>query len=214
MSGCTTVSKTYGGGQQVAMADEPQDTVGRQHPITGAAGSHQRGREGHLLLLTSEARRVCGWLVGAPGLADPFNQFNFFLAADWTVCRLPPSLPRPGDQRIAALKTADDVRDLFKDVFPSFLPAVREVDFERFAAKSDCSLPTFSYAGPVLHHGSSTVLVGDAIHTVKPYFGQGVNSAFEDVKVSRRCSSDHQLQACPRAEMSPCSTWQIARGTP
>ena len=28
-------------------------------------------------------------------------------------------------------------------------------------------------------------MVGDAIHTVKPYFGLGVNSAFEDVGVLR-----------------------------
>jgi 2-polyprenyl-6-methoxyphenol hydroxylase-like FAD-dependent oxidoreductase len=84
------------------------------------------------------------------------------------------------------LKTADDVRALFQEQFPAFLPALREVDLERFAAKQDCSLPTFSYAGPVLHHGSSSCLLGDAIHTVKPYFGQGVNSAFEDVAVLQK----------------------------
>jgi len=89
---------------------------------------------------------------------------------------------RPGDKRIAALKTGEDVRALFQENFPAFLPAVREIDLERFAAKSDCSLPTFSYAGPVLHHGTSTCLVGDAIHTVKPYFGQGLNSGLEDVQ--------------------------------
>lgn len=97
----------------------------------------------------------------------------------------PPS-QRPGDPQIAALKTAADVRALFERNFPAFLPALRESDLERFAAKPDSSLPTFSYAGPVLHRGSSTVLLGDAIHTVKPYFGQGVNSAFEDVAVLER----------------------------
>lgn len=36
-------------------------------------------------------------------------------------------LLRPGDKRMAALKTAEDVRALFKELFPAFLPAVREV---------------------------------------------------------------------------------------
>lgn len=84
---------------------------------------------------------------------------------------------RPGDKRIAALKTGEDVRALFKEVFPAFLPAVREVDLERFAHKGDSSLPTFSYAGPVLHHGQSTCLVGDAIHTGEQGQASGVRRA-------------------------------------
>ena len=42
-------------------------------------------------------------------------------------------------------------------------------------------LPVFRFAGPRLHRGASTVVLGDAVHSVKPYFGLGVNSAFEDV---------------------------------
>lgn len=37
--------------------------------------------------------------------------------------------------------------------------------------------------------------MGDCIHTVKPYFGMGVNSAFEDVMALQRCikEADHRL---------------------
>ena len=51
------------------------------------------------------------------------------------------------------------------------------------AAKPPSNLPSFRYVGPRLHRGASTVLLGDAIHTVKPYFGLGANSALEDVIV-------------------------------
>ena len=42
------------------------------------------------------------------------------------------------------------------------------------AAKPPSNIPRFRYVGPALHQGGSTVLLGDAIHTVKPYFGLGV----------------------------------------
>jgi len=72
-------------------------------------------------------------------------------------------------------------REFFKLVLPMFSPVIREEDLDAFAAKNSSKLPRFTYATPVLHAGSTTCLVGDGIHTVKPYFGQGVNSAFEDV---------------------------------
>jgi 2-polyprenyl-6-methoxyphenol hydroxylase-like FAD-dependent oxidoreductase len=37
--------------------------------------------------------------------------------------------------------------------------------------------------GPDLHYADKAVLIGDVIHTVKPYFGIGVNSALNDVTV-------------------------------
>jgi hypothetical protein len=53
-------------------------------------------------------------------------------------------LLRPGDKRMAALKTAEDVRALFKELFPAFLPAVREVR----TAGDDVALCGFSMTGP------------------------------------------------------------------
>ena len=40
--------------------------------------------------------------------------------------------------------------------------------------------------------GDSACLLGDAIHTVKPYFGLGLNSALEDIAVLERSLSDHR----------------------
>lgn len=89
-------------------------------------------------------------------------------------------LYRPWDERMKNMKTAEDAKKFFDDVLPMFSEVVREKDLAAFASKGDSRLPRFMYAGPHLHKKRS-VLLGDAIHTVKPYFGLGVNTAFEDV---------------------------------
>lgn len=96
-------------------------------------------------------------------------------------------LYRPGDDRLKSLKSGADARAFFERYLPMFSSFVKDDDLERFAQKRDSRLPSFSYAGPSLHRGKSTVILGDAIHTVKPYFGQGANSAFEDVSVLNDC---------------------------
>ncbi|GAX74395.1 hypothetical protein CEUSTIGMA_g1843.t1 [Chlamydomonas eustigma] len=98
---------------------------------------------------------------------------------------------KPDHPDIQALRPGtEDAKQLFLKLFPMLMPALRDDDLLRFAAKRDCSLPTFSYAGPDLHYGGTSVLVGDTIHTVKPYFGQGVNSALEDVQVLSKALDD------------------------
>eukprot|EP00955_Chlamydomonas_euryale_P097712 365093-Chlamydomonas_euryale.AAC.7 len=133
----------------------------------------------------------------------------------------PPSLPAcPFTPQVVGLKTLDDTRAFFNKNFPQLSPALRNADLERFSERPCRRLPTFSYVGPALHRGGTTVLLGDAIHTVKPYFGQvwgrgqppahhnhqsgggmwefsggrscgGVNSAFEDVATLERCLEEH-----------------------
>ena len=64
----------------------------------------------------------------------------------------------------------------FNSVFPQFSPYIKDADLDRFAKQKDLKLPIFSYTGPVLHRGRTACLVGDSIHTVKPYFGVGTKA--------------------------------------
>jgi hypothetical protein len=68
---------------------------------------------------------------------------------------------------------AAGLRALLDETLPQFSPLISDGTVAAVAAKPASNLPAFRYVGPVLHQGSSTVLLGDAIHTVKPYFGLG-----------------------------------------
>ena len=54
-----------------------------------------------------------------------------------------------------------------------FSPHITDEALEAVIEKPTSRLPLFRYATPRAHHKKSTVLVGDAIHSVKPYFGLG-----------------------------------------
>lgn len=94
---------------------------------------------------------------------------------------------RQGDKRLAALRTYDDAKAFFDSNFPMYSGYFRDVDLESFARKNDSLFPKFSYCGPMLHKGRTVALLGDAIHSVKPFFGLGANSAFEDVMCLNDC---------------------------
>ena len=64
-----------------------------------------------------------------------------------------------------------------------FLDAIDPEDINNFHKQKYQSFPDFSYTYPTLNLASNSVLLGDAIHTVKPYFGLGLNTAFEDIKI-------------------------------
>jgi 2-polyprenyl-6-methoxyphenol hydroxylase-like FAD-dependent oxidoreductase len=123
-------------------------------------------------------------------------------------------LVKPGDAKTCAiLESKHKLREYFDTQFPMFAPYVSDEDLARMAKRRLSALPTFSHAGGESAHRVDTsllassdahyakkgckdtlelelggaCLLGDSIHTVKPYFGLGVNSAFEDVCVLDAC---------------------------
>ena len=102
-------------------------------------------------------------------------------------------LTKPGTagyERIEALKDGEDARAFIADTMSPLLPYLRDDELERFAQRPIGKLPSFQKVEGDIHKSladGGVVLLGDAIKAVKPYFGQGANSALEDVTVLDAC---------------------------
>ena len=92
-------------------------------------------------------------------------------------------LLKKGDELAQENCDPKKLREVFDEVLPQFSVLLDDKMIEGIAKKPPSLLPSFRYAAPRLNQGDRTVILGDAIHTVKPYFGLGANSALEDVQV-------------------------------
>ncbi len=93
-------------------------------------------------------------------------------------------LPYEGENGFESLDTPDKVEKFFQKNFPDALPLIPNL-LRDFFQNPVGSLVTvrcdpFSYQGEAL-------LLGDAAHAIVPFFGQGMNCAFEDCSVLAQC---------------------------
>jgi kynurenine 3-monooxygenase len=89
-----------------------------------------------------------------------------------------------GPRSFATTKTDDDVRRFFDEEFPDAVPLMPTL-LEDFKTNPTGSLVTIRCA-PWFHR-DKVCLVGDAAHAVVPFYGQGMNAAFEDCVVLDEC---------------------------
>jgi len=92
-------------------------------------------------------------------------------------------LMKPDDELAKANVDPAQLRTFFDEEFPQFGALIDDDEMARVATKDASALPAFRYAGPRLNFGKRTLILGDAAHTVKPYYGLGANSALEDVQM-------------------------------
>ena len=89
-----------------------------------------------------------------------------------------------GPRSFATTKTDDEVRRFFHEEFPDAVPLMPTL-LEDFRENPTGSLVTIRCA-PWFYR-DKVCLLGDAAHAVVPFYGQGMNAAFEDCVVLDEC---------------------------
>jgi kynurenine 3-monooxygenase len=89
-----------------------------------------------------------------------------------------------GPRSFATTRSDDDVHRFFDEEFPDAVPIMPTL-LEDFRQNPTGSLVTIRCA-PWFYH-DKVCLLGDAAHAVVPFYGQGMNAAFEDCVVLDEC---------------------------
>ena len=107
-----------------------------------------------------------------------------------------------GPRSFATTKTDDDVRRFFDEEFPDAVPLMPTL-LEDFANNPTGSLVTIRCAP--WFYKDKVALVGDAAHAVVPFYGQGMNAAFEDCVVLDECLAEfpQRSASAPSPNISP-----------
>ena len=92
-----------------------------------------------------------------------------------------------GPRSFATTKTDDDVRRFFDEEFADAVPMMPDL-LEDFKNNPTGSLVTIRCAP--WSYRDKIALVGDAAHAVVPFYGQGMNAAFEDCVVLDECLAE------------------------
>ncbi len=93
-------------------------------------------------------------------------------------------LPVEGAHGFAALQRPEQVRRYFAETFPEVSALVPDLT-EQFLQRDVAAFPTMLTSH--WYHRDTVVLVGDACHTVVPFYGQGMNAGLEDCTTLDRC---------------------------
>ncbi|HMJ07029.1 MAG TPA: NAD(P)/FAD-dependent oxidoreductase [Chthoniobacterales bacterium] len=89
-----------------------------------------------------------------------------------------------GARSFATMKNAEDFRRFCEEEFPDAVPMMPTL-LDDFRENPTGSLVTIRCAP--WHFEDKVALVGDASHAVVPFYGQGMNAAFEDCVVLDEC---------------------------
>ncbi len=92
--------------------------------------------------------------------------------------------PFEGEQSFSSLKTEEQVTQFFNQYFPDAVPLMPTLveDFFNNPVSSLVTVKCYPWV-----KDDKLALLGDAAHAIVPFFGQGMNCAFEDCVVMDEC---------------------------
>ncbi len=88
--------------------------------------------------------------------------------------------PFEGEPSFGSVQTKEDVKTFFNEYFPDVIDRMSDL-LEDYFENPTSSLVTVK-SNPWIYKDKSLIL-GDAAHAVVPFYGQGMNAAFEDARV-------------------------------
>jgi len=91
------------------------------------------------------------------------------------------------ESSFANLNTREEVENFFKTTFPDFYDMMPDV----VSSWNDHPLSSLAIIRCFPWHHGKTVLMGDAAHATVPFYGQGMNSGFEDCTVMHELMLKH-----------------------
>ncbi|MDQ2793421.1 MAG: FAD-dependent monooxygenase [Bacteroidota bacterium] len=113
-------------------------------------------------------------MIALPNLDGSFNCTLFF--------------PYEGPESFATLQTPAEVSAFFSRVFPDATPLMPDLTEEFFAHPTGSLVTVRCF--PWKYH-DDVLLLGDAAHAIVPFYGQGMNSGFEDCTVLNQLLDQH-----------------------
>lgn len=96
--------------------------------------------------------------------------------------------PHEGEYSFASLSTPDALFNFFSSQFPDAVPLMPDLTEAFFKNPTGNLVTVKCYPW---YYNKAMLLIGDAAHAIVPFFGQGMNSGFEDCTLLDECIEKH-----------------------